>query len=213
VPRTSPPTTAVVPTPKPAVPEPASTAEDFKLALYYQRTGDFEQSLVHYKAVLQRDEMDVNAHNNLGNLYLGKGLLDDAVREFRRVTAIEPRYVSGHVNLAATLYRLKRYDEAAAEARAALALEPRNEDAYVNLALAQAASGQAGDARASLTRALEIDKHNAAAHYNLALEYEQAGEVALALDHYREFLRYAGPEQAAYAADVRARVQALEGKQ
>jgi Tfp pilus assembly protein PilF len=107
---------------------------------------------------------------------------------------------------------MKRYDESAAEARAALALEPRSQDAYVNLALAQAASGQTGDARASLTRALEIDKHNAAAHYNLALEYEQAGEVALAIDHYREFLKYAGPDQAAYAAEVRSRVQALEGK-
>ena len=57
-----------------------------------------------------------------------------------------------------------------------------------------------------------IDKQNAAAHYNLALQYEKGGEAALALDHYRAFLQYAGPEQAAYAADVRFRVQTLEHK-
>jgi Tfp pilus assembly protein PilF len=82
----------------------------------------------------------------------------------------------------------------------------------VNLALAQAAAGQTSDARSSLIRALEIDKHNAAAHYNLALQHEKSGEVAMALDHYRAFLQYAGPEQAAYAADVRSRIQALEHK-
>jgi Tfp pilus assembly protein PilF len=201
--------------PKPpvtAAQEPAVKTDEFALALYYQRTGDFEQALVHYKAVLQRDEMNADAHNNVGNLYMSKALYEDATREFRRVVAIEPKYVTGHVNLSAALYQLKRYDEAAAEARAAIRLDARNGDAYVNLALAQAASGQTSDALSSLTRALEIDRHSAAAHYNLALQFEKAGEVALALDHYRAFLQYAGPEQAGYAADVRSRMQALEHK-
>ena len=33
-----------------------------------------------------------------------------------------------------------------------------------------------------------------------------------ALDHYRQFLQYAGPDQAAYAQDVRARVAALAAR-
>ena len=215
----SPKTGAVTPkAPAAAEPESAASgsrppkADDLRLALYYQRAGDFEQALVHYKAVLQRDELNVDAHNNLGNLYMGKGLFEEAAREFRHVVAIEPRYVTAHVNLSAALYQLRRYDESAAEARTAIHLDARNGDAFVNLALSQAASGQPGEARASLTRALEIDKHNAAAHYNLALQYEKAGEVALALDHYRAFLQYAAPEQAGYAADVRSRVRALESK-
>lgn len=196
--------------PTAANPTPAPVPDEFTLALYYQRTGDFEQALVHYKTVLQRDEMNANAHNNLGNLYMGKALYEEAAREFHRVLAIEPRYVTAHVNLAAALYQLKRYDESAAEARSAIRLDGRNADAYVNLALAQAAGGQTSDARSSLTRALEIDTHHAAAHYNLALQDEKAGEIALALDHYRAFLQYVGPEQAGYAADVRSRVQVLE---
>jgi len=205
-----------LPRPMPAPPStpgnapPAPVPDEFKLALYYQRTGDFEQALLHYKRVLQRDEMNVNAHNNIGNLYMSKTLYEKAAREFRRVVAIEPRYVTAHVNLAAALYQLKRYDESAAEARAAIRLDGRNADAYVNLALEQAAAAQTADARSSLMRALEIDKQHAAAHYNLALQSEKAGEIALALDHYRAFLQYAGPEQAGYAPDVRSRVQALE---
>jgi Tfp pilus assembly protein PilF len=219
--RSSVPAKAVpVPPEGPPVTEPKSASggtarpntDDFRLALYYQRAGNFELALVHYTAVLQRDELNVDAHNNLGNLYLSKGLFDDAAREFRRVIAVEPVHVTAHVNLSAVLYQLKRYDEAAAEARTAIRLDARNGDAFVNLALSQTASGQPGEARASLTHALEIDRHNAAAHYNLALQYEKAGEVALALDHYRAFLQYAAPEQAGYAADVRSRVRALESK-
>jgi len=90
-----------------------------------------------------------------------------------------------------------------------LAIDPRHSDALVNLALAQEAAGQAGDAQLSLRRALEINPRNAAAHYNLAQQYEKAGEPALAIDHYRQFVQLAGPEQAPYVADVRARIQAL----
>ena len=107
----------------------APASDDFQVALYYQRAGDFEQALVHYKAILQRDEMSLDVHNNIGNLYMAKGLFPDAEREFRRVVAIEPSYTAAHINLSAALYQQKRFDEAAAEARAALAIDPRNQDA------------------------------------------------------------------------------------
>jgi tetratricopeptide (TPR) repeat protein len=99
---------------------------------------------MHYKAALQRDETNVEAHNNLGHLYLGRGLFEEAGREFQRVIAIDPR--------------------------------------------------------------------NAAAHYNLARQFEAAGEPAAAIDHYRQFLDYAGPEPSAYAADARVRLAALAAR-
>jgi tetratricopeptide (TPR) repeat protein len=116
------------------------------------------------------------------------------------------------VNLSATLYKLNRFDAAAAHAREALALDPRNGDALVNLALAQKALGQQGEAQGSLRRALELNPRSAAAHYNLARQYEDAGEAARALEHYRQFLQYAGPEQSDYALDVRQRMQGLQAR-
>jgi Tfp pilus assembly protein PilF len=190
----------------------ARKPDDFQLGLYYQRAGDFEQALMHYRAALQRDEMNVEAHNNLGHLYLGRGLADEAAREFQRVIAIEPRYVTARVNLSAALYALGRFDAAAAQAHEALQLDPKSGAAYVNLALAQKAAGQAGDAQLSLRRALELDPRNPAAHYNLARQFEESGEAAPALDHYRQFLQYAGPEQSGYAQDVRTRIATLQGR-
>ena len=76
-----------------------ATPDEFQLALYYQRSGDFEQAMLHYKAALARDEMNIEAHNNLGHLYLGRGLFDEAAREFQRVVAIDPKYTTAHINL------------------------------------------------------------------------------------------------------------------
>ena len=190
----------------PAVP----AADDFQLALYYQRAGDFEQALLHYRNVLQRDQLNIEAHNNVGILYQGKGLYEDAAREFQRVLAIDQGYLTAHLNLSAAYLKLGRFEASAAEARAALALDPRNSGAMVNLALAQQGAGRPAEADASLRRAIALDPQNAAAHYNLARQYDRIGEVGLALDHYRQFLQYAGPDQATYAPDVRDRVQALE---
>lgn len=189
---------------------PAAPRDDFQLALYYQRAGEFDRSLVHYQAVLQRDELNVEAHNNLGLLYKDKGLTEEAIREFQRALSIAPRYGRAHNNLGVTLLELGRFDAAAAEFRAALAIDPRDVDAMINLALAQKSTGQVADARGGLVRALAVDPHNAPAHYNLGLQYEAAGEAARALEHYKAFLAYSGPEYAARAPDVRARITALE---
>lgn len=195
---------ASIPTPRTAGGDP------FQLALYHHRAGDFEQALLHYKAALQRDELNVEAHNNLGGLYLSRGLLDEAVREFQRVLAIDPEYVTAHVNLSAAYYQLGRFEAAAASAREALRLDPRNVDGFVNLALARKGAGHPADSLAALRRALELDPRHPLAHYNLARQYEDTGEAVRAVEHYRQFLRYAGPEREPQAADVRARLQAVQ---
>jgi tetratricopeptide (TPR) repeat protein len=193
-------------------PGPGAAPDPFQRALYHQRAGDFEQALVHYREVLRRDEMHVEAHNNLGSLYLGRNMFDEAAREFQRVIAIEPRYARAHVNLSATFYKLGRFDAAAARAREALQIDPRDPDAYVNLAVAQKASGQSSDAQGSLRRALELNPRHAIAHYNLARQYDDSSEMARAFEHYTQFLQYAGPEQESYAIDVRARLQSLQAR-
>jgi len=210
-------TTRVEREPQPAIREPppdrtprAANTDPFQLALYHQRAGDFEQALLNYKLALQRNELNVEAHNNLGGLYLGRNLLAEAVREFERALAIDPAYVPARVNLSATFYKQGRFDAAAAQSREVLRVDPRNVDGFVNLALAQKGVGQVADSQISLRRALELDPHHPLAHYNLARQYEDGGETVRALEHYRQFLQYAGPEQEPYAADVRARLQSAQ---
>lgn len=186
--------------------------DDFRLALYYHRSGDFERALAHYRAVLEQNELNAEARNNLGLLYQDKDLLDDAVREFRRAIYINPRYGRAHNNLGVTLMRQDRIDLAAAEFQIALSIDARDTDALVNLALAQTSSRQPEAARTSLLRAITIDPGSAAAHYNLALLYDQAGETLRAIEHYRSFLDNVDVDHARLAPDVRARLESLSAR-
>lgn len=186
-----------------------SSLSDFRLALYYQRAGDFERALSHYRAVLERNELNAEAHNNLGLLYQQKGLLDESAREFTRATLINARYARAHNNLGVTLMRQDKLDLAAAEFELASSLDPRDVDPRVNLALVQKAAGSPETAMATLLNALVLKPSSAAAHYNLALLYDESGDAARAVEHYRDFLDLAGVEHASLAPDVRARIAAL----
>jgi hypothetical protein len=52
-----------------AAPPRAVEDDPMRLALYHHRAGDFERALIQYRAVLQKDELNAAAHNNLGMLY------------------------------------------------------------------------------------------------------------------------------------------------
>ena len=203
--------------PPPAAPRPESpsappvvpSAELFRLALYYQRAGDLVAAEVNYRALLERNELDPQVHNNLGLLYRDRGLVDESIREFRRALIINPQYGTARNNLGVVLMSAARLDDAAVEFRRVLAQDPRNADAAVNLALVEKAGGRPEQAKESLLRALTIEPANAPAHFNLAALYEQSGESARAIEHYRSFLEHAGAEHASRAPDARARLDAL----
>ena len=71
----------------------------------------------HFKAVTTPDHAVVRcqsairmapdypeAYLTLGNAYVEKGCLDDALRQFERAVAIDPDFYRGHVRLADTLH-------------------------------------------------------------------------------------------------------------
>jgi Tfp pilus assembly protein PilF len=188
---------------------PPAPTNDLDLAIYYHRAGDFENALEHYRALLRRNELDAQAHNNLGLLYQERNLLDESARELQRAIVIEPRNAGTHNNYGVTLLKLGRADEAQAEFAAALKLSPRSVDAIVNLALAQRDARRPDIARETLLRALSIEPRNAVAHYNLAQLYDQTNQTASAVDHYRRFLENAGAEYASRIAAVRVRIEVL----
>lgn len=187
---------------------PLAPVDDFSLALYYQRAGEFDKAVERYRAVLKHDASNAGAHNNLGVLYLDRGMFEPAVGELQRALAINPRYPNARLNLGVALMRQNKADAAAAEFRALLAHEPENVDAMVNLALAERASSPE-PARELLLRALSVAPRHAPAHYNLAVLYDRSGEAGRALEHYRAFLAAAAPEHSARASEVRARVAVL----
>ena len=134
----------------------------------------------------------------------------EAVEQFRRALAIDPRYVKARNHLAVMLIESGRLPDARAEITAGLAIDPRNPDLLVNLALIERADGHPDRAIELLLRALGERPTHAAAHYNLGLLYDERRASTLAYSHYVEFLTYAGPEyDGAVIAEVRRRAETL----
>ena len=179
------------------------------MALYYHRAGDLDRAHSHYRALLERNELDPQVHNNLGLLLRDRGQHQEAIREFERALIIDGGYLTARNNLGVELLGASRLAEAATEFKRVLAAEPANTDAAVNLALVEKAQGQPERAKESLLRALMMDPRSAPAHFNLASIYDAAGERSRAVEHYRAFLDHAAPDPASSAAEARRRIDAL----
>jgi tetratricopeptide (TPR) repeat protein len=182
----------------------------FELAVRYHNLGNYEEALKHYLAVLAADEFNVEARNNLGLLYHKRGQTKDAIDQFRRAIAIHPRYVKARSNLGVVLLDAARLAEARAELRAAMTIESRNVDLLVNLALVEKADQHRDQAIELLVRAIGYQRTHGVAHYNVAVLYEEQSALALAYDHYTEFLKYAGPEHGELLSDVQRRLVILK---
>ena len=60
----------------------------------------------------------------MGNLYLGAGGLEDALRSFEATAQLSPENYAVHQQLAMIYWQLNRYDEALTAAKQALSLAP-----------------------------------------------------------------------------------------
>lgn len=181
----------------------------FELAVRYHNLGNYEEALKHYLAVLAADEFNVEARNNLGLLYHRQGMTTEAIDQFRRAIAINPQYVKARSHLAVVLTDAGRLAEARAELRAAMTIEPRNADLIVNMALVEKADQQRDLAIELLVRAIGYQPTHGMAHYNVAVLYEEQSALAMAYDHYTDFLNYAGPEHGELLSDVQRRLLVL----
>jgi Flp pilus assembly protein TadD len=139
-------------------------------------------------------------------------MTSEAIDEFRRAITVNPRYAKARSNLAVALMSAGRLAEARAELRAALDVAPRSVELLVNLALVEKGDRHLERAIEILVRAVGSSPEHAVVHYNLAVLYEEHDSLALAVDHYNAFLKYAGAEHGSLITDVQRRVLLLESK-
>ena len=128
------------------------------------------------------------AHNNLGIAYSERGLLDEAMAEYRKAIKINPNFANAHNNLGVAYYERGFLDEAMAEYRKALAINHKNVDAYNNLGTVYYERGLLDEAMAEYRKALEINPNHIDAHNNLGAAYDKRGLLDEAMAEYRKVL-------------------------
>jgi tetratricopeptide (TPR) repeat protein len=131
------------------------------------------------------DPQDVDAHVQLGNVWLQVEQPAEAVDAFRNALTLNVRDDGAHLGLVTAFGTLQRYDEMAAAARAWSDISSTAE-AYMAGGIAATHLDDYETAAAAFEQALALDAGNADAHFNL-------GVAELALERYesavQRFLR------------------------
>lgn len=128
------------------------------------------------------------AQFNLGNLFLHRGLLDEAAGEYRKIPRTDPRYPRGRYNLALVYERKGMTDEAMAEYERVLAAKPDFSKAHNNLGLLYFKRGRREKALRHYQEALATDPDYDDARVNLGWYYLEKGMMAEAEEEYRRAL-------------------------
>lgn len=100
-------------------------------------------------------DVRVEEHRNLGVAFYRAGMLDEAVREFRRVTELRPEDIGARFLMGVAHLRLGKWAEATTHLEAAGRQRAAKFAVFHNLALALERLGREDEAKAALEMALE----------------------------------------------------------
>lgn len=157
-------------------------------------------------------------HNARGIELADHGMLDEAMREFRKAIELDPDSAHAHDNLATVLTEKKLFREALEEYLTAIRLEPDAPTAHYNLACFLATHGPEM-AVEEYKEAIDLDPEYPDAHLNLGLTYVDQGLVddarrafsrAIELDPQDPFPRHELAALLMDEADFRAAIQQLK---
>lgn len=179
--------------------DPDSPQLNDELADLYFRTGRAHDAEMTAKNLLKVSPNDVDAHKLLGRIYLrelGEGengvssaspsgnVLDQAIAEFEKIVALQPRSVEDRMVLG-QLYTVKHQPEKAEEEfKSAQAIEPDSEDVVLNLARLYAESNDMTHAVQVLQNVPEGSR-TPKMEFTLGSLYDQQKQTKDAIDAYK----------------------------
>ena len=150
----------------------------------------WKNNIVFWRYVIEREPGRVSrAHNNLGNAYLSRGLMDRAIEQYRTALRLEPDNVGANYNLGNAYLSQGLTDMAIEQYRIALRLKPEYAEAHNNLGNAYKSQGKLDMAIEQYQTASRLKPDLAEPHYNLGTIYEGKRVLTAAIEQYREALR------------------------
>ncbi len=170
------------------------------MACAWNQTGYWKNSETLWTHALACTTDNDVAHYDMGNIFLARKSLDDAIAQFQQAAQINPDYAEAHNNLGNALFQKGRLEEAITEYQKTLQINPALATVHNNLGAVLLQKGRADDAITQYREALRIKPDFAEAHYNFANALLQKGSVTEAIAHLQtaiEQARAAGRQELA----------------
>lgn len=135
------------------------------------------QALEAYSGAIALRPESMAAHLKRGLLYRARGELDEALKDLRRASELDPTATRPAELTGDTYASLERFDQAAARYEAFLALDDRAPRVWYKLGLVRYRAGLGAAAIDPLRRALALDPRLAEAHLALGLALRDQGQL------------------------------------
>jgi len=150
------------------------------------RNRVWSDSISLWRDSIKKYPRNILAQSNLGAAYIIKGMVDEAISEYKKILVLKPHDAEAHNNLGAAYFKQGRLDEAIAEYKRAIAIDSNHEKAYYNLGAAYAKKGKLDEAIAEYKKAIALKPHYAEAYNKLATAYFKKGTLDKALSNYNK---------------------------
>ena len=140
------------------------------------------EDIIGYETMLKVAPDDAELHDDVALLYLGMGMVNNAVRHFELSAALKPESAAAHFNLGTARAQAGRFQSAVESFRTALKLRPDYALAHGNLGRVLLAQGQVDEALKHLQEAVRLDPTNPRSFLGLAEAQAAQGAYGTAID-------------------------------
>ncbi len=149
----------------------------------------WQNSLTLFEHTIQVTDKNPTAHLNLGTALAAKGLIKQAISQYKIVQRLKPNDKKVQTDLGNAYFRMGLLKKAIYHYRIAMHQRPDDTKALTDLANAYGADGQLTDAIIYYTRVLEIQPDNPKAHYNIGVMFYKNYQYDEALTHFQTAIR------------------------
>jgi tetratricopeptide (TPR) repeat protein len=156
--------------------------------LTWRQAGMYGSAETLWRATLARNPDCSMAHNNLGNILLSRGQVDEALTHFQKAVEIEPANEAAHDSLGTVLLQKGQTDEAMAHFQQALQIQPDHAGTYYNLGTALLQKGRTDEAIVQFQKALQRRPDDVLTHNNLGNALFRQGRFQEAAVHFQAVL-------------------------
>ena len=173
---------------------------DYGIGLFLQ--GDLKNALMAFSRATEADPKRADGYVNMGRVLVQEGDIERAKQVLEKALGLDANLARTHYFYARALRAEGKYDEAIQHLRIVEQQYPKDRVVINDIGRIYFLQHKYDNAVHELKKVLAIDPEDLQANYNLMLSYRGLGQLDLAKDHEKRYLRFKADEAA----------QALTGK-